>query len=107
MFGQFVTMVAQARHMDEARVRQLADGRAYTGRQALALGLVDEIGGEPEARAWLAREKGVRHPAGARSEIGSWYDRTVGATLGLVSQRLGLDHRRRVPMALWSPDLVR
>ena len=46
LFGQFVTMVATARHMDEARVRQLADGRAYSGRQALALGLVDEIGGE-------------------------------------------------------------
>ena len=59
MFGQFVTMVAQARHLDEARVRELADGRAYTGRQALGLGLVDEIGGEPEARAWLAKEKGV------------------------------------------------
>ncbi len=56
LFGQFVTMVAQARHMDEAQVRALADGRAYTGRQALALGLVDEIGGEPEARTWLATE---------------------------------------------------
>ncbi|MEJ1978859.1 MAG: S49 family peptidase [Acetobacteraceae bacterium] len=46
LFGQFVTMVATARHMDEARVRALADGRAYTGQQAIGLGLVDEIGGE-------------------------------------------------------------
>ena len=40
-------------------MRQLADGRAYTGRQALQLGLIDAIGGEPEARAWLAKTKGV------------------------------------------------
>ncbi|HYZ61859.1 MAG TPA: signal peptide peptidase SppA, partial [Acetobacteraceae bacterium] len=42
MYGQFVAMVAQARHLDEATVRKLADGRAYTGRQAKELGLVDE-----------------------------------------------------------------
>jgi protease-4 len=45
--------------MDAARVRELADGRPYTGRQALKLGLIDAIGGEPEARVWLEREKGV------------------------------------------------
>lgn len=50
MHDQFVQMVAAGRHMDAARVRELADGRAYTGRQALRLGLIDAIGGEPEAR---------------------------------------------------------
>jgi protease-4 len=59
MYDQFVGMVATGRHMDAERVRQLADGRAYTGRQALKLGLVDAIGGEHEARAWLAANKGV------------------------------------------------
>jgi protease-4 len=59
MYGQFVDMVASGRHLDPDRVRQLADGRAYTGRQALQLGLIDAIGGEPEARAWLASAKGV------------------------------------------------
>jgi protease-4 len=59
MYDQFVGMVAAGRHMDADRVRQLADGRAYTGRQALKLGLVDAIGGEHEARAWLAANKGV------------------------------------------------
>jgi len=51
MYDQFVGMVAEARHMEPTRVRELADGRAYTGRQAQKLGLVDEIGGELEARA--------------------------------------------------------
>ncbi len=85
LFGQFVTMVAQARHMDEAKVRQLADGRAYTGQQAVGLGLVDQIGGETEARAWLAREKNVPARLPVRDlQLGSLYDRTIGATLGAL-----------------------
>ena len=59
MYEQFVTMVANGRHMDPARVRELADGRPYTGRQALKLGLIDAIGGEADARAWLAAERAV------------------------------------------------
>ena len=59
LYDQFVGMVASGRHMPPDQVRALADGRAYTGRQALGLGLVDAIGGEPEARAWLAAEKGI------------------------------------------------
>ncbi len=59
MYDQFVGMVASGRHMDVAKVRELADGRAYTGRQALKLGLIDAIGGEHDARLWLAQEKGV------------------------------------------------
>lgn len=59
MYDQFVSMVAEGRHMEPDKVRALADGRAYTGRQALNLGLVDQIGGEHDAREWLAKEKGV------------------------------------------------
>jgi protease-4 len=59
MYDQFVTMVAAGRHMDADKIRPLADGRPYTGRQALALGLIDAIGGEREAKDWLTAEKGV------------------------------------------------
>src|SRR5271165_1650396 len=59
MYDQFVEMVAAGRHMDADKVRQLGDGRAYTGRQAVKLGLVDAIGGEREARAWLAETRDV------------------------------------------------
>lgn len=59
MYDQFVAMVAAGRHMDPDKVRQLADGRAYTGRQAVQLGLIDAIGGERAARAWLASAKNV------------------------------------------------
>ena len=59
LHGQFIAIVATGRRMDEARVRPLADGRVFTGRQALPLGLIDAIGGEAEGRAWLATQKGV------------------------------------------------
>ena len=82
MFDQFVEMVALGRHMDVAEVRKLADGRAYTGRQALKLGLVDEIGGETEALDWLAKEHGISADTPVRDvQPGSFYDRTIGATL--------------------------
>jgi protease-4 len=41
---QFIEAVAQGRKMDKEAVRELADGRAYTGRQAHEKGLVDELG---------------------------------------------------------------
>jgi protease-4 len=59
LYDQFVQIVAKGRHMDAEKVRQLADGRAYTGRQALPLGLVDEIGGEPAALRWLRTARNV------------------------------------------------
>jgi protease IV len=43
-YGRFVELVARSRKLDEARVRAFADGRVYTAREALGLGLIDEIG---------------------------------------------------------------
>lgn len=56
---QFVEMVAAGRHLPVDRVRALADGRPYTGRQALAAGLIDQIGDEHAARDWLAAQRHV------------------------------------------------
>ena len=92
LFDQFVTMVADARHMDKDRVRQLADGRAYTGRQAVALGLVDQIGGEAEARAWLKDNRQVPDSTPVRDMApgGSRLERVFGAVLGgLLDQMRG------------------
>ncbi|MBN2309458.1 MAG: signal peptide peptidase SppA [Candidatus Hydrogenedentes bacterium] len=46
---QFVEVILEERGLDEATVRGLADGRVFTGRQALELKLVDEIGGLDDA----------------------------------------------------------
>ena len=43
-YDQFVKAVSEGRKLDEAKVRDVADGRIYTGTQAKELGLVDELG---------------------------------------------------------------
>jgi len=58
-FAWFVDIVAERRNMPRAAVLALADGRIVTGRQGVENGLVDAIGGEHEAMAWLAAEKGI------------------------------------------------
>jgi protease-4 len=102
MYDQFVTMVAEGRHMDPAKVRSLGDGRAYTGRQALSLGLIDAIGGEREAKSWLVSAKGL--PTGlpvedlspdtgfaARALSGSFGGLINGTWKTLISQSVSLD----------------
>lgn len=59
-FDWFVGLVAERRPFDASTARSLSDGRVYTGRQAMASRLIDEIGGESEARNWLETEKGVK-----------------------------------------------
>ena len=48
-YEHFVRIVAEGRELDPATVRELADGRVYTGRQALELGLVDQLGNLADA----------------------------------------------------------
>lgn len=113
LFDQFVTMVADGRHMPVDRVRSLADGRPYTGRQALPLGLIDQIGTERDAVAWLARKQhlsetvpvlDLKVPTGR-----DWIPRLTRSMLGVilgeewagsvVSQGVALDGA----VALWKP----
>jgi protease-4 len=44
-YDQFVQVVSKGRNLPVDTVKKLADGRVYTGRQALKLGLVDQLGG--------------------------------------------------------------
>jgi len=59
VYDQFVRDVAQARGMDEANVKKLADGRIYTGEQALAAGLIDELGNFYDAVDEAAKQGGI------------------------------------------------
>jgi protease-4 len=58
-YNWFVGLVADRRNLDLPTARRLSDGSIYTGRRALELKLIDEVGGDREARAWLAAEKSV------------------------------------------------
>jgi protease-4 len=53
-YRQFVKTVADARNLTEETVRGFADGRIFTGEQAVDLGIVDRLGTEEDARRWAA-----------------------------------------------------
>jgi protease-4 len=57
-YDWFIGIVDDRRPLDRAQATALADGSVFTGRQALTKKLVDALGGEREAIAWLAT-KGV------------------------------------------------
>ena len=59
-YAWFRGMVSERRKMDGAALETVTDGRVFTGRQALALRLVDQLGNEKTAVAWLATEKGLK-----------------------------------------------
>jgi protease-4 len=109
MYDQFVEKVALGRKLDQQKVRELADGRVYTGRQAFKLGLIDAIGGEAEARRWLQSDRGVAPSLPVRDVLkrdrlealfGASADEFFGDLLkALFSQHTKLDGA----MALWQP----
>ena len=55
IYGSFVRNIAEARKLPAASVRDIAKGRVWTGAQAKALGLVDELG-DMETALGFARE---------------------------------------------------
>ncbi len=59
-YNWFVALVMERRDMEKPYAEKLADGRLYTGRQAVLLGLIDEIGSQREARLWLADKHGLK-----------------------------------------------
>jgi protease-4 len=58
-YDWFKSLVKKGRNFDDAQLTQVSDGRVFTGRQALELKLIDELGNEKTAIAWLAKEKGI------------------------------------------------
>jgi protease-4 len=58
-YAWFRGLVKARRQLDEAMLDRVADGRVFTGRQGLALKLIDELGDERAAVAWLAKEKNI------------------------------------------------
>jgi protease-4 len=111
IYAMFVELVAERRKLPPEKVKALADGRVYTGRQALANGLVDAIGGEAEALQWLKTEKGVSDKLRVEdAELDSaetkmpFINRLFGSWLmggkRLLSERLTLDGL----VSVWHPE---
>jgi len=124
-YDWFVNLVASRRPFGSIRARQLADGRVYTGRQALKSQLIDAIGGEKEALVWLNTVKKINKDLkvvdwkkstysdfGLTSGALAYFARAIGLSpmLGsvflneksLTPERLRLDGL----VVLWHPSLI-
>ena len=107
IFNMFIDMVATRRKMDKKKVKQLADGRIYTGRQAVKNGLIDAIGGEKEALDWLSNTKSINNQLPLRilsfDRDNSFMEKILDRFIGKISisDRLRLDGL----VSLWQPAL--
>lgn len=113
-FDWFAGLVAERRKLPLDQVLVLADGRVYTGRQAVANKLIDELGGEEAGVAWLENEKKLAKDL----EIVDWKPKSATGSTGfgfsatdLVLKALGLETFRGVVerarldglLVLWHP----
>ncbi len=104
MYNFFIELVAERRQFDDAKIRRLADGRVFTGRQALENGLIDAIGGGGAASDWLAEAHDIDRDLPIQGVLGEERglirDLAVGlAEKTLLSKALTLDGL----IALWHP----
>ena len=103
--GQFVSAVAKGRGLPEEKVRELADGRVYSGEQAKRLGLVDLLGNMEDAVDLAAKRVGIKGPPQvvySRTEERSWWERLFSSTFirgWAKRESLGLRYE-------WSPSLL-
>jgi protease-4 len=107
IFNMFIDMVVVRRKMDKKKVKQLADGRIYTGRQAVKNGLIDAIGGEKEALNWLSTTKNINSQLPLKlmnfnRQVG-FLEKILNTFIGniSISDRLRLDGL----VSLWQPNL--
>ncbi len=123
-YAWFKNLVKSRRGMDDAQLAAVDDGRVFTGRQGLPLKLVDALGNEQTALAWLAKEKHVPATTPVRDyslqprfdelsflHVAAWTFQAVG--LSAVAQRIedwgGVQAIERLNLdgllALWHPPL--
>jgi protease-4 len=109
LYQAFVDMVADNRPLERERVVALADGRVYVGLRALDLDLIDALGDEGDARAWLDTAHGVSADLPVRDvswDDDSFLDRAVfDAARSIIgkpvfSERLNLDG----VLSVWHPS---
>jgi len=62
IYAQFMQIVADGRNITVERVNEIARGRVWTGRDAIKIGLVDEMGGLNDAIAYAINQAGIKKP---------------------------------------------
>ena len=92
-FDWFKDLVRERRSINGESLAEVTDGRVFTGRQALSLRLVDALGSEQDAIAWLEKEKNIEKNLPVRD----WKKRRSIDDLGLLgmaaegAEMLGLE----------------
>jgi protease-4 len=75
MYGQFVQAVAEGRHAKAEDIKAIADGRVWTGQEALSMHLIDQIGDFQAAVDDTAKTVGIKgepvlvHPERSRRTL--------------------------------------
>jgi len=85
-YNLFVQGVATGRDLPLEKVKDLARGRVWSGADALALGLVDQIGGLNDAIASAARLAGLEPDAYRLEEFKPRYEFPLRRVLDLLNQ---------------------
>jgi protease IV len=103
-YSTFINVVAVGRKLPTAEVEKIAQGRVYTGNQALALKLVDKLGGFSDAVELAKKESGIK------GEVRLIYYREINPLLQVgqgVSSALGFRSLGLEPAALGRTLLYR
>jgi protease-4 len=85
-YDWFKGLVKDRRHLDDSTLAKVSDGRVFTGRQGMDLKLVDALGGEREAIAWLEQDKKIDKNLPVRD----WKKERSLERLGLLGISAGL-----------------
>ncbi|TDR87191.1 signal peptide peptidase SppA [Enterovirga rhinocerotis] len=122
-YAWFKTLVQTRRGLSEAELAEVSDGRIFSARQGLPLKLVDELGSERDAIAWMVRERKVTPnlpvrdwKVAGRSRFSLWTAAAFGAELvGQAEFAQSIRHAASLSaqaplqglLALWQPSLDR
>jgi protease-4 len=109
-FAWFKGLVKERRHLDDAQLAQVADGRIFAGSEAASLKLIDGIGGEDEALAWLKSAKGIDTDLPIRDWRAArrgWVERLAGQAMAGALAGLGLDGAATLLSAAAAPARLR
>ncbi len=96
-YDHFVDITAERRKLPREKVITLADGRIYSGKQAVESKLIDAIGGEEEAKDWLVKNRNISDDLGIYDveieQEDPLLERILKGTVGEFWQksRVGLD----------------
>jgi protease-4 len=92
IYEQFVSTVSENRKIPRSKIKELADGRIFTGRQAKELGLVDQLGSLHDAVLLAGRLSGIKEKPemvyAAKKKTGFWRYMMENIT-SAVSEEIG------------------